>query len=137
LVESALTVDVNDLLRRGVLARGSRTRGVISWYRLAGEVAASVAYEADMTFAGEGRMRLRFSTFDVETCDRRQVDQLVALAMTHPGFGGERYWFVDDGRRVARLQLPPWGDQFRSRRVYELACASNASVSARPILCLE
>ena len=30
-MENALTLDVNDMLRRGVLARGSCTRGVISW----------------------------------------------------------------------------------------------------------
>jgi hypothetical protein len=66
LVEGALTLDVNELLRRGVLARGSRTRGVISWHGPTGEV-ASVSYEADMTIAGEGRMRLRFSMFNMET----------------------------------------------------------------------
>jgi hypothetical protein len=99
-----------------VLARGSRTRGAISWHGPAGEVAASISYEADMTIAGEGRLRLRFSTLDMPTFDRRQVDQWVALAATRPGFGGERWWFVDDGRRVARLHLPPGGDRFRARR---------------------
>jgi hypothetical protein len=118
LVGGALTLDVGDLLRRGLLARGSRTRGVISWQGPAGEVAASVSYEADMTIAGEGRLRLRFSTFDMQTCDRRQVDQHVALTVTRPGFGGERWWFVDDGRRAARLCLVPGGDRFRSRRAY-------------------
>jgi hypothetical protein len=57
LVEDALTLNVNELLRRGVLARGSRTRGVISWLGPAGEVAASVSYEADMTNAGAGACR--------------------------------------------------------------------------------
>jgi hypothetical protein len=57
-------LDVNELLRRGVLSRGSRTRGIISWHGPLGEVAASVSYEADMTGAGEGRLRLRFSTPD-------------------------------------------------------------------------
>jgi hypothetical protein len=99
-----------------VLARGSRTRGVISWFGPAGETAASVSYEADMTNAGEGRLRLRFSTLDPRSGDRRQVDQRVALAATRPGFGGERYWFADDGRRAGRPQLTPGGDRFKSRR---------------------
>jgi hypothetical protein len=85
-------------LRRGVLARGSRTRGVISWHGPTGEVAASISYEADMTIAGEGRLRLRFSTLDMQTCGRRQVDQWVALTTTRPGFGGERWWTADAWR---------------------------------------
>jgi hypothetical protein len=32
---------------------------------------------------------------------RRQVDQRIALAATRPAFGGQRWWFIDDGRRVA------------------------------------
>src|SRR5690242_5784472 len=52
--ENALTLDVNELSRRGVLARGGRTRGVISWLGAAGETAASVSYEADTTNADAG-----------------------------------------------------------------------------------
>ncbi len=117
-IENALTLDVNDMLRRGVLARGSWTRGVISWLGPAGEVAASVSYEADMASAAGRYLRLRFSTLDPRGGGRRQADQRVALTATRPGFGGERWWFVDDGRRVAQLYLPHGGDQFRSRRAY-------------------
>jgi hypothetical protein len=101
-VEGALTLDVGELFRRGALARGSRTRGVISWFGPAGDAAASVSYEADMTGAVEGRLRLRFSTLDARTGDRRQVDQ-----------------------RVARLHLPPGGDQFRSRRAANQTTIAN------------
>ena len=104
-----------------MLARGLRTRGVITWMGPAGEVAASIAYEADMTSIGEGQLRLRFSTPDPDSGHRRQVEQSIGLAATRPGFGGERFWFVDDGRRVARLNLPPGGDQFRSIRAYARA----------------
>jgi hypothetical protein len=47
--------------------------------------------------------------------DRQQVDQQVALTTTRPGFGGFRYWFVEEGRRVAQLYLQSGGDQFVSR----------------------
>ena len=90
LMENALTLDIDDLLRRGVLARGSWTRGVISWLGPAGEVAASVSYEADMASAAGRYLRLRFSTLDPRGGGRRQADQRVALAMTRPGFGGGR-----------------------------------------------
>jgi hypothetical protein len=131
MVEGALTLDVNELLRRGVLARGSRTRGVISWHAPTGEVVASISYVADMTIASEGRLRLRFSTLDMQTFDRRQVDQWVALTATRPGFGGERWWFVEDGRRVARLHLPPGGDQFRSRLAYSRRATSSGGTGRR------
>jgi hypothetical protein len=39
----------------------------------------------------------------------------VALAATRPRFGDERWWFIDDGRRVAWLYLAQGDDQFRSR----------------------
>ena len=35
-------------------------------------------------------MRLRFSTFDMEICNRRQIGQNTTLAATRPCFGGER-----------------------------------------------
>ena len=105
-LDGTLTLDASELLRRGVLAPGSRTRGVVSWHGPAGDTIASVSYEADMTRAGGGRLRLRFSTLDPHGGGRRQVDQWVALAATRPGFGGERWWFVDEGRRGGQLCLP-------------------------------
>jgi hypothetical protein len=123
-MENALTLDVNELLRRGTLARGSCTRGVISWIGPSGETAGWVSYEADMASAAGRYLRLWFSTPDPQSGGRRQVDQRVALAATRPGFGGERWWFVDDGRRVGQLHLPHGGDQFRSRRAYKFIGAS-------------
>ena len=90
LLENALTLDVNDMLRRGVLACGSWTRGVISWLGPDGEVAASVSYEADMASAAGRYLRLRFSTLDPRGGGRRQADQHISLTATRPGFGGER-----------------------------------------------
>ena len=107
MVESALPLDVGELFRGGLLAHASRMRSVISWLGAAGKTAASVPYESDMMNSGEGRLRLRFSTFDPNSGGRRQVDQRATLAATRPGFGEERYWFADDGRRAARLHLPP------------------------------
>jgi hypothetical protein len=48
LVVGALTLDVNELIRRGVLARGSRTRSVIRWFGPAGE--QNVAFATQHTF---------------------------------------------------------------------------------------
>jgi hypothetical protein len=125
LVESCLTLSVNELLRRGVLAPGSRTRGVISWLGPMGDVAASVSYEADMVDPHRSWLRLRFST-PLPGGARRQVDQRVMLATPRTAFGTRR-WFMDEAERVACLHLPPGGDRFRSRRAYGLVYASQYS----------
>ena len=114
---------MNALLRRGVLAPGTRTRGVISWHGAAGETTASISYAVDMTVADCAWMRLQFST-PMPDGTRRQVDQRVTLTATRPGFGGARWWFVDDGLRVGCLYLPPDHDQFRSRQSCGLLYAS-------------
>jgi hypothetical protein len=109
-----LTLDVGELRRRGVLAPGSRTRGVISWTGAASEAVASVAYEADMTNAGRSWLRLRFSVTAADG-SRRRVDQRVGLTTTRPGFGGARWWFVVDGeKRVAQLRLSAESGEFRA-----------------------
>jgi hypothetical protein len=131
-VESCLTLDVGQLLRRGVLAPGSRTRGVISWLGPTGEVASSVSYEADMVDPNRSWLRLRFST-PLPNGPRRQVDQRVALSTTRPRFGGVRWWFVDGTERLGRLHLPAGGDRFRSRRAHRLVYASQYSVRPGPL----
>jgi hypothetical protein len=77
-VEASLTLNVDLMLQRRVLAPGSRTRGVMNWTNPKGEVTSSVSYEADMTDPANSWLRLRFSTPDPLTGQRRQVDQRVA-----------------------------------------------------------
>jgi len=85
---------------------------------------SATSYECDMMNSGEGRLRLRFSTLDPNSGGRRQVNQRATLAATRPGFGEELYCFVDDGRRAARLHLPPGaissgcGSRQKTRRKY-------------------
>jgi hypothetical protein len=40
---------------------------------------------------------------DPRTGQARQVEQIIPLTTTDPGFGGVQYWFVDDGCQVGRL----------------------------------
>ncbi len=112
--EPTLTLDIGELQRRGVLAPGTRTRGVISWTGLAGEVVASIGYEADMAEADGSWLRLRFSAPSAES-SRTQVDQRVPLAATRPGFGGMRWWFIENGRRVAKLHMLSGGHSFTAQ----------------------
>lgn len=112
--EHALTLDVCELQRRGVLAPGSRTRGIISWTGAFNEVVASVSYEADMADTAAAWLRLRFSS-PSEAGHRIQVDQRVPLAATRPGFGGARWWFIEHGRRVAKLHMSSDGHAFTAK----------------------
>lgn len=112
--EQTLTLDVHELQSRGVLAPGSRTRGVISWTGAFDEVVASISYAADMADTTTAWLRLRFATTSAEG-SRTQVDQRVPLAATRPGFGGMRWWFVESGRRVAKLHMPSGGRVFTAK----------------------
>jgi hypothetical protein len=123
LVENCLSLDTQLLLQRRIIMPGFRTSGTLYWTS-AGERIASVAYESEMIHPAASWLQLRFPTTDPDTGQCRYVDQFVPLTSTNPGFGRVRYWFVDDGRRVRLLYLPPGGDQFRSRHVHRLAYAS-------------
>ena len=109
-----ITLDATLMARRGILAAGTRTRGVISWTNEVGVTTASVSYEADLTDPEHSLLRLRFSSIGPDGA-RRQVDQMVPVTTTRPGLGGLRYWFLEDSRRVAQLRLAPGGVLFQSR----------------------
>jgi hypothetical protein len=123
LVENCLSLDTELLLKRRIIMPGFRTSGTLYWTS-AGERIASVDYESEMIHPAASWLRLRFPITDPDTGQARHVDQFVPLTSTDPGFGKVRHWFVDDGRRVRLLYLPPGGNQFRSRHVHRLAYAS-------------
>jgi hypothetical protein len=123
LVEDCLSVDTELLLQRGIIVPGFRRSGTFYWTG-SGKRIASAAYESEMIHPAASWLRLRFPITDPDTGQSRYVDQFVPLTRSDPGFGKVRYWFVDDGRRVRLLHLPPGADQFRSRHVHRLAYAS-------------
>ena len=128
-VESCLTLAIERLVRERVLVPGSRTGGTLYWTNAAGEPAAWVGYEADMTDPASSRLRLRYAAPDPGTGQPRPVDQQVSLMTTRLSLGGLRWWFVDDGRRVGRLYLPLGGGRFRSRLAHGLVYASQYETS--------
>lgn len=125
LVEQTLVLDIDRLVRERLLIEGQRTYGTLRWTNArTGECASAVTYEANMTSWSNGPwLRLRYATYN-RIIGRREIDQLVSLATTGPHFGGLRWWFIESGRRVGRLHLPPGGDLIRSRRAYGLVYAS-------------
>jgi hypothetical protein len=128
-VESCLTLAIELLARERVLLPKSQTSGTLYWTNAAGEQAAWVGYEADMTDPARSWLRLRFRVPDPQAGKQREVYQTVPLTATRPHLGGQRWWFVDDGHRVGRLYLPVGSDRFRCRRALGLVYASQYRAS--------
>jgi hypothetical protein len=116
LVESALTLDLNQLIRDGALHPGRIVSGTLTWTR-SGQQIASIGYEVDLTKSTSGSMRLHYNANDIP------VDYRVPLATTRPHFGGVRWWFICPltGCRAYKLQLPSGSDKFASRQAFSLA----------------
>ena len=112
-VETCVRIDVNRLVREGIIRKDSRIGG--SWTQHHG-------------FTGEGAwIRLRYT---LRTGQRMSED--VPLQTSVPHFGGVRWWLTCprtvDGehcnRRVGKLYLPPGERYFGCRRCYELTYES-------------
>jgi hypothetical protein len=122
-IESALTLNSDQLVKAARLGAGSQTSGRLSWNLRAGRV-ASVNFEAQLG-TEDGWMQLDFFVLERSTGARRAVTQTISLAATRPHFGGTRWWFVCPvtGERVGRLHLPPGADHFASRQAHRLIYA--------------
>jgi hypothetical protein len=123
-VESALSLNIDRLIRRRWLVPGARSHGTVSWTNNWGEHAGSVGYEANLIDPRDAWIRLKFTAADYWTDERHDVDQLIWLTTTQPHFGGARWRFVYDNRRVGCLHLLPGSRRFASRRAYRLAYSS-------------
>jgi hypothetical protein len=119
-----MSLNIDRLIRGRSCVPGGRSQGTLFWTNNYGEHSGSVGYESDLTNPDHAWIRLKFTGTDYWTDERHPIDQLVWLATTRPYFGGVRWWFIHDNRRVGRLHLPPGGRRFASRRAYCLAYAS-------------
>jgi hypothetical protein len=120
-VENGLKLDVNQLIRQGLLAPGRTLAGSIVWTCVStGELTASMGYEAQMS-VDSGRIRLRYTT-TAQGGDKRDWDYSIMLAATPQPFGGRRWWFrcPATGVLVSKLHLPNGAWTFASRRAYRL-----------------
>lgn len=86
-VEDCRSLDTADLHRFGILRRGTRQSGGLTWSS-AGEERSIVGYELQ-TEAGAAWLRLYY-TVRGDT----PVDYRVQLDTTPVHFGGERWWFL-------------------------------------------
>lgn len=131
LVEHAVTLNIEQLIRERALTAGARSSGELTWTFPSGE-AGSACFEA--LLAAPGYLQLDFEVREEGSETRRPIRQKISLATTKLNFGGVRWWFVCPaaGKRVGRLHLPSDGGIFASRQAHGLTYAcQNENVYAR------
>ncbi|BEQ14433.1 hypothetical protein FAK_14990 [Desulfoferula mesophila] len=123
-VEDCLTLDVNKLVRDGLVGVGHRAGTLVWTQRGTGEKVGAVSYEILNNGPNDVRLRLTY-THRGRVKDGR-TDESVWFDTSHPHFGGVRWWFTCPrcGRRAAKLHLPPGGDLFLCRRCWGLSYES-------------
>ncbi len=123
-VESALRLDIDNLMRRGAIQLGTHLRGSmrLDFY----DQELSIEFESKAVPSEASWLRLKYDITDYWSGEDCQIDDLICLTTSRLPFGGIRWWFrcPRTYRRVRVLHLPLGGRHFRSRRAYRLAYAS-------------
>jgi hypothetical protein len=125
-VEECLTLDINKLVRIGVL---HRSFGELRWVRVrGGEETANVSYSLkDIGFKGEESVYiLMLHSPLIRKGQNIPVSQNIPLLTTQLHSGGKRYWFSCPNcrQRVGRLHLPYGRSYFFCRRCHDLTYMS-------------
>jgi hypothetical protein len=123
-VESALRLDIDTLMRRGVIQPGARVLCEMQFSFYDDEL--DVRCEAHVGDPWTSFVRLQYVMADYWTGEELKIDDKICLATSRPRFGGLRWWFVCPrvNRRVRKLYLPLGGRHFWSRRAYRLVYGS-------------
>jgi len=123
-VESALRLDIDDMMRWGGIRAGSHLGGEMRFNFYDDEI--DVKFESRVGDPGDSWLRLQYVVHDYWSGEGCEIDDKIFLATSRPPFGGLRWWFVcpRENRRVRKLHLPLGGRHFWSRHAYELAYAS-------------
>lgn len=125
-VESSLTLNLPRLFNTGWLKANTWTSGTLRWSIVGtGEETASMGFEARLG-EEEGDIRLRWTSTNPWSGEKRQCENRIMLTTSQQPFGGRRWWFVcpHTGRRAARLHLPSGANTFACRNAYQLAYRS-------------
>jgi hypothetical protein len=123
LVENALRIDVDAMIRRGCIRPGAHLAGEMRF--VFDEQELAVRFESLVGHPENSWIRLKYAIADYWTGDEHEIDDQIFLIGTQPPFGGMRWWFEcpRSGRRVRKLYLPLGARHFRSRLAYRLAYA--------------
>src|SRR5688500_12476793 len=90
-VEQGLMLDLNRLLKDGLVPRGSAFGSVLAWTdRCTGERTASVSHHASLQ-DDQGALRLTYDLTSGE--NKHHLDYEIEQTTTTQPFGGRRWWF--------------------------------------------
>ena len=128
-VEECLALDINALMRLGIVREGACNFGALEWWNMrTGTTAASCRYWVDCRRTDAASIGLSY-----QARIGQQVMTMIHLTTTPPNYGGVRWWFqcpVKDlsgrrcGRRVGKLYLPPGEAYFGCRGCHGLTYQS-------------
>lgn len=131
LVESCRELDVNLLVREGIIRPNSRRRGSWEWLDEDGAVVASVGFDVQSE-TESGTFRLSYSVVAKVGREREVQDYRIPLVTTCLPSGGRRWWFrciarrggPVCARRIGKIFLPRRGRIFACRHCHELTYES-------------
>lgn len=128
LVEDCWVIDLNFMVRDGLLDVKHRVKSSLHWWqRDSGKEVSSIGYELDLREQWIGLQYRRLPGGE-------PVDYRFALTTTYLPWGNKkRWWFicglrcdgVTCGRRVGKLYLPPCASYFGCRHCYDLTYQSS------------
>jgi hypothetical protein len=110
-LEAGLKLDLNQLLRHGLVKVGSKLQTTIAWPRPdSDDVPVSGLILSDLTYEKRGWMRLQLG----------QLEQWINLVSVPRHFGGGQWYFLcrNTERPVSVLWKPPGGSCFLSRQAW-------------------
>src|SRR5262245_9903321 len=123
-VEGALKLDIDKMMRWGVIRRGDHLFGEMTFNF--NDDKLTIKFESVVDELQGSWLRLQYAIDDYWTGQTHQIDDKIFLVSTRPRFSGLRWWFMCPrvNRRVRKLYLPLGGRHFRSRQAYGLAYPS-------------
>jgi hypothetical protein len=110
-LQSGLSLNLNRLIRRGLIQPGAYSGSGISWTNsYTGEQIASGLITADMGSEHEGWLRIQIGQFD----------QRIILVSRQRHFGGRQWYFICPymNRRASVLWKPPGARSFACRQAW-------------------
>jgi hypothetical protein len=124
IVETALRLDIDRMMRRGAIQPGAHLGGQMQFNFDDDRI--DVKFESRAGDPCNSWLRLQYVIHDYWSAEPYEIDDKIYLATSRPPFGGLRWWFVCPrlNCRVRKLYLPLGARHFRSRRAYRLAYAS-------------
>ena len=120
-VGDALALNINKLVRDGIVRHGVHGSGSLIWsHGITGEQIGSIAYEVNTLDEAAAWFRVHYRV------DGEDQDYRIGLVTTRPNYGGRRWWMVCPAwhLRVGKLYLPSGGQIFACRKAYRLAYPS-------------